>query len=275
MCEQKTVLGWRGTGLEVSEEGLLRTEHLNGARGQPCQSVASARAHGKASRQHWPDKTAEARKVLLGQGSQSGFKTIETGLNLHGGRAVVPQAAPLGTRGHVERGAQVETARESTQIVRLAQRPCSAEAIVIQIEVWKKQAKPFNQARKAHVARLAHLFHRPMEVLQPTVQIPGCIGHPTFCKPDGRLIEEGEVFCPQLGQLSLANRLDHGFRKAFEQLRCFRRQPALSDAFQPLNGALHTTAAGPTKSIDLHVVLIDEDRDEPIVEKAHVATSRP
>jgi hypothetical protein len=29
------------------------------------------------------------------------------------------------------------------------------------------------------------------------------------------------------------------------------------------------------KPIDLHVVLVDEDSDVPIVEEAHVATNRP
>lgn len=275
MREQEAVFGRRRARLEVGEEGLLRTEHLNGARGQPRQPIAPACAHGKAGRQHWPYEEAEARKVLLSQGPQRGFQTVETGLNVHRGRAVVPQAAPLGARRHVKRVTQVEVAGKSTQIIRFTKRSRGTEAVLIQIEVWEEQAKPFNKAREAYVARLTHLFHRAMKVLQPPVQIPGCIGHPTFCKPDGRLVEEHQVFCTHLGQHAHANRFDRGFRETFEQLGCFRRQPPLSDAFKPLNRPLHTTAAGPTKSIDLHVVLVDKDRDEPIVEEAHVATSRP
>jgi hypothetical protein len=49
----------------------------------------------------------------------------------------------------------------------------------------------------------------------------------------------------------------------------------LSHTLEPLNGPLHATASRPPKAIDFDVVLVDEDRDKPIMKEAHVATNRP
>jgi hypothetical protein len=275
MGEQEAVLGRRRAGLEVCEEGFLRTEHLNGARGQLGQACASACAHGEPSRQYRSHEEAEAWKVLFGQGPQGGLQPVKACLNVHGSRAVIPQAAPLGARWHVKGGVQVETTGESTQIVRLTKRSRDADSVLVQVKVGEEQAKPLNKPRKAHVACLTHFFHRAMEVLQTAVQIPGCIGHTTFRKTDGCLIEEGQVLCAHLGQLAHANRLDGCLGEALEQLRCFGGQPTLSHTLEPLNGPLHATASRPPKAIDFDVVLVDEDRDKPIMKEAHVATNRP
>jgi hypothetical protein len=114
-----------------------------------------------------------------------------------------------------------------------------------------------------------------MKVFQPAVQIPGRIGHPAFCKTYGCLVEEGQVLWAQLGQHAHANRLDGRFREALEQLRRFRRQPTLSDTLEPLNSPLHAPTARPAKSIDLDVVPVDEDCDEPIMKETHVTTNGP
>ena len=44
---------------------------------------------------------------------------------------------------------------------------------------------------------------------------------------------------------------------------------------EALNGPLHAATTGPPEAVHLHTVLVDEDRDVPVMEEAHIVTSGP
>ena len=213
--------------------------------------------------------------MFFGQGAQRCLKPVQTSLNVHSSSPVIAKAPPFRASRHMGGCLKAEVTSKASQIIGLTKRPGGPKTVTIEVQIWQEQAKPLHETGKAHVARLPHLFHRPMQVLQAAVKVTCGIGDATFGDADGGLIQEGQIFRGHLGKFTLANRFHDGFWEALKQLCGFGRQPPLVDALEPLNGPLHATPARPAKAIDFHTILVDEDRGIPVMEEAHVATSTP
>ena len=166
-------------------------------------------------------------------------------------------------------------ASQAPQIIGFAEGSSGAQAVLVQVQVRQEEAEPFHKTGEAHVARLTHFLHRSMQVFQAPIEVPCGVGDPTFGKPDGGLIQEGEVLGRDLGQFALTHGLNVGFWEALKQLCCFGGQACLRDALKALNGPLHAAGTGPPEAVHLHTVLVDEDRDVPVMEEAHIVTNGP
>ena len=164
---------------------------------------------------------------------------------------------------------------QAPQIIGFAKGSSGAQTVLVQVQIRQEEAEPFHKTRQAHVARLTHFLHRSMQVLEAPIEVACSVGDAPLGKSEGSLIQEGEVLGGDLGQFALTHGLNVGFWEALKQLRCFRSQACLRDALKALNGPLHAATTGPPKTVHLHAILVDENRDVPVMEEAHIVTNRP
>ena len=273
--EEEAVLRWWGAGFEMGEEGLLRPKHLDGGGGQFGQASAPSCAHAQPGSQHGTNQSAEARKVRFSEGAQGGLQPIQPRLNVNGRSPMIAEAPPLRTSGQVQRGLKPQVPSQAPQIVGFAKGSSGAQTILVQVQVWQEEAEPFHKTGEAHVARLTHFLHRSMQVFEAPIEVACSVGDAPLCKSEGSLIQEGEVLGRDLGQLALTHGFNVGFWESLKQLRCFGGQACLRDALEALNGPLHAATTGPPEAVHLHAVLVDEDRDVPVMEEAHIVTNGP
>jgi len=213
--------------------------------------------------------------MLLRKGAQRGLKSVEAGLNLHRCCSMIAEAAPFRASRHVHRRLKSKMASEAPQIIGHSKCARNPLTVLVKVQIRQEQTKPFHESGQANVACLAHFLHGPMQVFEATIEITCSVGHAAFGDSNGGLIQETEVFGGQFRECALPNRLHGRFWKTFEQLCGLGRQSTSSDPLEALDGTLHPTATGPSKAINLHAILVDEDRDVPVMEEAHITTSKP
>ena len=213
--------------------------------------------------------------MLFCEGAQGGLQPIQPRLNINGRGPMIAEAPPLRTSGQVHRGLEPQVPSQAPQIIGFAKGSSGAQTVFVQVQVRQEEAEPFHKAGEAHVARLTHFLHGSMQVFEAPIEVACSVGDPPLCKSEGSLIQEGEVLGRDLGKFAFTHGLNVGFWEALKQLRCFRGQACLRDALKALNGPLHAAATGPSETVHLHAVLVDEDRDVPIMEEAHIVTSGP
>jgi len=211
--------------------------------------------------------------MIVNERPQRGFKTVQPTLHFTDGLCEVAEAPPFGTGWGMQRRREAKASGEGTEVVRRCEGSGQGNAVEIEVEVDKEEAKPLDETGALQVGCNANFVHRALKVLNAPVEVAGRVGHALFCQKEGRFVQQGQVF--SLWRWKAVVRGWDGHRrvvKALEQAFGFWRQPPRSDRVQTLCGRSDAAATVPDEEVHLNAVVVHHGGRMPLHHKPHTTS---
>jgi hypothetical protein len=211
--------------------------------------------------------------MIVNERPQRGFKTVQPTLHFTDGLCEVAEAPPFGTGWGMQRRREAKASGEGTEVVRRCEGSGQGNAVEIEVEVDKEEAKPLDETGALQVGCNANFVHRALKVLNAPVEVARSIRHTSLGQQQGCCVENSEEFFAWSWQMVSRQRGErHGIFEPFSKAFRLRREPPRTHSIKALSSRSNPTASVPYEEIDLHAVLGHNGGRMPLHHKPHTAT---